>query len=375
MKRLVCEACGSGELEKEDEVYRCRACGTKYFLETKLVQSVPTAVTGTIRVDDSIALANLYQLARRARDENNSENATKYYEMILLKDPFSWEAAFYEVYFKAMGCKIAQISTMAEKLSNCQRNVLNLIHEYVADNEQAAAIQQVVEKSRDAAMLLASAARKYFDDVAYDIRAKYYAEYELNATKAKNIMDICASQIEEIFGKEKKKGTWAGEAWKAAADIYCDFLSASIMGLNEYENKIEKYDMQYVEEKLHTKKLIKEEFLADYLAKDIDELRKKIDETPVGHQWTVGQILFIIAGIWILAMCIGISTYGENILWMYVVGGLAIMIGFGAGCPNKEVDKKNREIVATATEELQKKQNELEEKRRTIEMLKNNKSE
>lgn len=373
MKRLVCETCGSGELIKENEIYRCRACGARYFIETKLVPSAETKVTGTIRVDDSVALTNLYQLARRARDEDNSENATKYYEMILLKDPFSWEAAFYGVYFKAMGCKIAQISTMAENLGNCQRNVLNLILEYVADNEQTEAIQQVVEKSRDAAMLLASAARKFYNDVDSDIRTKYYAEYELNATQAKNIMDTCAVQIEEIFGKDKEKRAWAGEAWKAAADIYCDFLSASIKGLDEYENKIEKYDMEYVDRKLHAKKLKIEEFLADHLAKDIDELRKKIDETPVGYQWGTGPIIFIIFGMWLIAISIGVSSYGEHMIWAYVVGGLAILIGFAAGFPNKEVDKENREIVATATEELKKKQNELEERRKAIETLRNNK--
>lgn len=49
---------------------------------------------GTIKIDTSEELANLYQIARRAKDDNNGENAAKYYDMILIKDPTSWEASF-----------------------------------------------------------------------------------------------------------------------------------------------------------------------------------------------------------------------------------------------------------------------------------------
>lgn len=66
-------------------------------------------VTGTVKVDSSDELENLYQLARRANCTENNENAAKYYDMILIKDPTSWEANFYSVYFKSMGCKIADI--------------------------------------------------------------------------------------------------------------------------------------------------------------------------------------------------------------------------------------------------------------------------
>ena len=33
---------------------------------------------------------NLYQIARRAKDDNNGENAAKYYDMVLMKDHTSW---------------------------------------------------------------------------------------------------------------------------------------------------------------------------------------------------------------------------------------------------------------------------------------------
>ena len=103
MKQLTCEMCGSTDLMKQDGVFVCQSCGTKYSVEEakKMMVEGTVDVTGsTVKVDTSTELANLYQLARRARDDNNSEDAEKYYGMILVKDPTSWEASFYTIYFR-----------------------------------------------------------------------------------------------------------------------------------------------------------------------------------------------------------------------------------------------------------------------------------
>ena len=75
-------------------------------------------VKGTVKVDTSDELKNLYEIARRAKDAENSDNAAKYYDMILIKDPGSWEANYYVVYFKSMGCKIAEIWSAASVASD-----------------------------------------------------------------------------------------------------------------------------------------------------------------------------------------------------------------------------------------------------------------
>ena len=102
MKQLTCEMCGSTDLLKQDGVFICQSCGTKYSIEEakKMMVEGTADVTGsTVKVDTSDELANLYQLARRAKDADNAENAAKYYEMILLKGATNWEATFYSVYF------------------------------------------------------------------------------------------------------------------------------------------------------------------------------------------------------------------------------------------------------------------------------------
>lgn len=92
MKALVCEMCASPNLIKKDGMYVCENCGTRYTVEEarKMMIEGSVDVSGsTIKIDTSNELANLYQIARRAKNDNNSENAAKYYDMILIKDPTS----------------------------------------------------------------------------------------------------------------------------------------------------------------------------------------------------------------------------------------------------------------------------------------------
>ncbi len=111
--------CGSPDLVKQDGVFVCQSCGCKYSVEEakKMMVEGTIDVSGsTVKVDVSEELKNLYQLAQRAKEANNSESAQKYYEQILIKDPSSWEANFYSVYYKSMSCTIGEISTAAKML-------------------------------------------------------------------------------------------------------------------------------------------------------------------------------------------------------------------------------------------------------------------
>ena len=94
MKALTCEMCGSTNLIKEGGVFVCQSCGTKYSVDEarKMMVEGTVDVKGTVKVDTSDELKNLYEVARRNKDNNNYENAMKYYDMILVKDPktFMW---------------------------------------------------------------------------------------------------------------------------------------------------------------------------------------------------------------------------------------------------------------------------------------------
>jgi DNA-directed RNA polymerase subunit M/transcription elongation factor TFIIS len=128
--------CGSTNLLKQDGVFVCQSCGTKYSVEEakKMMVEGTVNVEGTVKIDTSSELRNLYEIARRAKDSDNAENAEKYYDMILVKDPTSWEATFYVVYFKAVGCKIAEIWSAGSSVNNVIEPTVNLIAK-ISDEE------------------------------------------------------------------------------------------------------------------------------------------------------------------------------------------------------------------------------------------------
>ena len=129
LKSLTCEMCGSTDMIKQNGVFVCQSCGTKYSLEEakKMMIDGTVNVSGTVRVDMSEKLKNLYTIARRAKDDKNTEKAAKYYDLILQEDSDSWEACFYATYYQAMSCTIGQISSAASLFKNNFKSVVDLI--------------------------------------------------------------------------------------------------------------------------------------------------------------------------------------------------------------------------------------------------------
>ena len=77
MQELVCKMCGSHDVVNDGDLFVCQSCGTKYTIETARKMMVEGAVDvsgSTVKVDTTEQLQNYYQLARRARDNNDSEN-------------------------------------------------------------------------------------------------------------------------------------------------------------------------------------------------------------------------------------------------------------------------------------------------------------
>ena len=60
MKQLTCEMCGSTDLIKQDGVFICQSCGTKYSIEEakKMMVEGSVEVAGTVKIDDSSKIEN-----------------------------------------------------------------------------------------------------------------------------------------------------------------------------------------------------------------------------------------------------------------------------------------------------------------------------
>lgn len=106
MKALVCEMCNSNDVVKQDGVFICQNCGTKYSVEEAkkmmIEMSGSVDVSGsTIKVDNSSFVQRSLENARRAKAKEDWEECEKYYNMVEQYEPTNIEAIFYSSYGKA----------------------------------------------------------------------------------------------------------------------------------------------------------------------------------------------------------------------------------------------------------------------------------
>ena len=87
MSKLICEVCESTDFVKQESMFVCQSCGLKYSTAEakKMMSGGADGTTGNATAGNADKINSLYQLARRARDENNTEN------LIIKNDP----SAFY----------------------------------------------------------------------------------------------------------------------------------------------------------------------------------------------------------------------------------------------------------------------------------------
>jgi DNA-directed RNA polymerase subunit M/transcription elongation factor TFIIS len=259
MKCLTCEMCGSTDLMKQDGVFVCQSCGTKYSVEEakKMMISGTVNVAGTVKVDVSEKLNNLYQIAHRAKDENNDKLAAKYYDLILQEDSNSWEASFYSVYFTAYGCIIAEIWSAAAAVANTLKNVFKLVAEHIsAPAKRLLSYTEICDRCLDIASMFASAANKhYYQDISSEIRGNFTQEYLNNISNTVQILYNVGDLLELASGQEKQYTKvllrLAAKAWKKAVENhasyikYCADTEGNCRTVNTYVNKIKLQEPHY----------------------------------------------------------------------------------------------------------------------------------
>lgn len=252
MKALTCEMCGSTNLIKEGGVFVCQSCGTKYSVEEakKMMVEGTVDVKGTVKIDTSSELQNLYEVARRAKENDNSEQAEKYYDQILMKDPSSWEANFFVVYFKAMSCKIAEIWSAGNSVSNCLDSVLSLVKEKVTDaEEQRGVVSELYVRCMTIATMLNNGAKNHYDSIDAQIQNQFVQDYVNGAAAAADIMYNLGNLLEDKFGETY--GIIAANSWEDGIKIHNSYLKYLVdkdsnkNTMSKYAEKIKKYNSSY----------------------------------------------------------------------------------------------------------------------------------
>ncbi len=151
MKKLTCEMCGSQNLIKEGGVFVCQACGTQYSVEEakKMMIEGTVEVQGTVKVDNSDNIEKFYQLARRARENCDYEEAEKYYSLVVEGRPNDWEAAFYKLYVSCISGTIKGKPLLDKifKFAGSLETIYKLVSECETDKPKSVIYSEILDKS------------------------------------------------------------------------------------------------------------------------------------------------------------------------------------------------------------------------------------
>ena len=137
MKQLTCEMCGSTDLLKQDGVFVCQTCGTKYSVEEakKMMIEGTVNVSGTVKVDNTDKIKNYLEMAKSAYDAGNKGEAESYCNRIIEIEPQNPEAWFMKG--KAAGWQSTLANIRIEESVQCFSKAIDY-----ADDEEKEAIQK-----------------------------------------------------------------------------------------------------------------------------------------------------------------------------------------------------------------------------------------
>lgn len=246
MKPLICEMCGSHDIIKKDGCFVCQACETKYTVE----EARKMMVSGTVKIDNTGKLENYYKIARQARDNNDCENAVKYYDLIMQEDPTSWEAAFYNIYFRAMQTTIGRIESAAKSITNSLYSVVELVKSHVdTEDERRKVILILSLRVTQISNMLESAAKSHMKSGVErcrtaDGRIGYIKDYMDRTLAVSEIQLAFANSIDIIFPNDSEIRKIAISAWKSGLQ--------NIMNSNDYfDGRV--HNRNFLDEKYGTK--------------------------------------------------------------------------------------------------------------------------
>lgn len=250
-----CPQCGAEiQLDDSREFGYCSFCGTKVMQEKIVVEH-----RGSVVIDNKEKLDNIYKLARRARENDDSENAAKYYSMILLENPDDWEADYYASYYEALTMKLIQFEMAVDKIHAAAFRALDFVKNYLSEDDRAKAVADI------AGSVLA--AYRSLERIAYQHHTSYknvsdsFQEYNTRAHRVILMMSDIGIRIDQLFyGKNKAEATNACLLLVSCNEMLSDFSSyfyreaaypermkETFDRINEKNTAvIQKYDPRYV---------------------------------------------------------------------------------------------------------------------------------
>lgn len=269
MKKLVCEICGGANIAKENGIFICKDCGCQYAeadVKKLLVEvndenapvaaPVVNAQVSNVTPQINSKLQNLYDVARRARETNNTEQALEYYNLILREDPNNWEPVFYTVYYSAMNCKIAGIASAAISVENSLKSVYRLIDAAdISDEEKDDNILTVADDCFRLGRMLAGSSLSHYKDIDISIRNKYDGECVDRIKAVENMLLEVADAATSVFGKTSTVSSICVAVCEVLMGIYDANAGRGMPKRCDREVCYYSYKKQLVEEKLEFERI------------------------------------------------------------------------------------------------------------------------
>ena len=153
-----------------DNTKKCPYCGEEILAAAKKCKHCGEWFDKTanedLKVNSSVKLENLYELARRAKKDNNPEKTIQYYEQVLMDDPNSWEAVFYSAFYSSIqNYRNDNISTAIGLLENCIYSAFSLFGTSIQETaEQKQYVEEVAENVADLSGVYLKELNEHYDE-------------------------------------------------------------------------------------------------------------------------------------------------------------------------------------------------------------------
>lgn len=206
MAEFICPNCGNNQLCDQkgkcvssikslaaNEKYVCSQCGTEVAQE-QLKEMVAAAA------QESILSSNLYKQARNAKNKGDYEGASNLYQQILLREPNSWEAAFFSVSCNSR-CSVGAIENACNAVRLCLAGVFDMI-DALQNSQKQNAVKTVVTDACLFAVNMFDAAVKHHASINASVMSQHNNELKQQLVSATNIVVSCASLVMNRYGDE-----------------------------------------------------------------------------------------------------------------------------------------------------------------------------
>lgn len=152
--------CGGNDLIKQDGVFVCQHCNSKY--------SVEEAKKMIVTIDNSDKFESALKNANRAMNEGDYGQAEKYYNIAKMIEPENWEANFFCVFSKVAQEKVPNVDVSPIRRSI--KNIFNDIKKLDNTTKQNEAIELISTMLSTCAMAASNVYKSnsynFYDDIS-----------------------------------------------------------------------------------------------------------------------------------------------------------------------------------------------------------------